>query len=126
MPQLVSCPALDCWQDATGRVLMTNPQAKTAERPDNDDPATALTVLKRLFPALAAVTIDEIRPAIRPIPGDGRPAVGETRVPGLWLGCTHSGMTLAPLIGSVLADEISAGILHPTFSAYRPTRFNPF
>ena len=43
----------------------------------------------------------------RPIPRDGLPLVGRAdKVAGLYVAVTHSGITLAPLIGRLVAEEI--------------------
>jgi glycine/D-amino acid oxidase-like deaminating enzyme len=65
------------------------------------------------------------RLCIRPLPVDGHPVVG--RVPALdnaYLAVTHSGMTLAPLLGRLIADEIIGGDV-PELQPYRPARFAP-
>jgi glycine/D-amino acid oxidase-like deaminating enzyme len=59
----------------------------------------------------------------RPVPGDGHPVVGRVGA-RTWLAFSHSGATLGPLLGALLADDLSAdgevgGFLDP----YRPTRF---
>ena len=43
-------------------------------------------------------------------------------VPGLYLALSHSGMTLAPAIGAMLAAEILTGAVDPRIAAYAPGR----
>ena len=60
----------------------------------------------------------------RPMPADGRSIVG--RLPdcdNLFVAVTHSGITLAPAIGAVLADEITGGPASPLLQEFRPDRF---
>ncbi len=60
----------------------------------------------------------------RPMPADGRSIVG--RLPGcenLFVAVTHSGITLAPAIGALLADEITGGPASPLLREFRPDRF---
>ena len=60
----------------------------------------------------------------RPMPADGRSIVG--RLPGcenLFVAVTHSGITLAPAIGALLADEITGGSVSPLLREFRPDRF---
>ena len=60
----------------------------------------------------------------RPMPADGRSIVGH--LPGcgnLIVAVTHSGITLAPAIGALLADEITGGPASPLLQEFRPDRF---
>ena len=48
------------------------------------------------------------------------------RVPGFanaWMLATHSGMTLGPLLGRLIADEIVGGAPSPMLAPFRPDRF---
>jgi glycine/D-amino acid oxidase-like deaminating enzyme len=61
---------------------------------------------------------------VRSIPADGLPVVG--RVPGtggLYAVATHSGFTLAILLGRLVADEIVTGRIAPELAPFRPERF---
>lgn len=76
-----------------------------------------------VVPALAAAAIVGVRAVSRPIPGDGFPSVGALDdVPGYYEAIAHSGITLAAVIGEVLAQEISGGGVSPLISPYRPGR----
>ncbi len=60
----------------------------------------------------------------RPMPADGRSIVG--KLPGcgnLFVAVTHSGITLAPAVGTLLADEIAEGSTSPLLRGFRPDRF---
>ena len=46
-----------------------------------------------------------------------------TGVPGYYEAVTHSGVTLGPLLGRLLAREILEGEVDPLLSSYRPDRF---
>ena len=75
-------------------------------------------------PVLAAAQPVEAVIAPRPIPADGYPSVGGVpEIPGYFEAITHSGVTLAPLIGRVLAAEILGQPPDPLFAPYRPDRF---
>lgn len=61
---------------------------------------------------------------VRPIPADGLPRVGAVAsVPGYYDAVMHSGGTLGPLIGRILADEILTGETDDILSTFRPDRF---
>ena len=62
--------------------------------------------------------------APRPMPADGYPSVGSVPgIPGYFEAITHSGVTLAPLIGRALAAEILGHPPDPLFAPFRPNRF---
>lgn len=62
---------------------------------------------------------------LKPVPGDGEPVVGELKkVPGCFVAFTHSGATLALILGELLSDEILHGVQHPMLATFRPERFN--
>jgi glycine/D-amino acid oxidase-like deaminating enzyme len=77
----------------------------------------------RVLPGLAGVGLEAARIGVRPIPGDGYPLVGP--VPGaggLYVVCTHSGVTLGPLLGRLLAEEMVSGVVDPRLSPFRAER----
>jgi glycine/D-amino acid oxidase-like deaminating enzyme len=76
------------------------------------------------LPALAGAAVVGARAVSRPIPGDGFPSVGAfDDVPGYYEAVSHSGITLAAVIGEVLAQEITDGEISPLIRPYRPSRF---
>ena len=61
---------------------------------------------------------------VRPVPKDGRSCVGAvSTVPGYYEAVTHSGVTLGPLIGRLLAQEILTGEVEALISPFHPDRF---
>ncbi len=61
----------------------------------------------------------------KPVPGDGEPVLGPLGdVRGLHVAFTHSGATLAMIIGELLAYEITTGEPHPLLAPFRPDRFS--
>lgn len=61
----------------------------------------------------------------RPMPQDGYPAMGVTpEAPNLYIALTHSGVTLAPVLSQLVAQEICDGIpADAVLGPYRPQRF---
>ena len=59
----------------------------------------------------------------KPMPKDGFPILGYV-VPGLYSAVTHSGMTLCPLIGQLVAVEVIEQVSLDILNDYRPTRFD--
>lgn len=59
----------------------------------------------------------------RPTPADGFPAIGRMAgTDGLHVAVMHSGVTLAPLVGELLAREIAEGHRDPDLAPYDPGR----
>lgn len=67
---------------------------------------------------------DSWKIGLKPIPGDGEPVIGELEsVPGCYVVFTHSGATLALIVGEIVAEEILSGVRHPMLTSFRPARF---
>ncbi len=65
-----------------------------------------------------------IKIGTRPVPIDGFPVVGEVdRHQGVFVAVMHSGVTLAPLIGQLLASEMLETSKSPLLESFRPNRF---
>ncbi|MFJ5308386.1 NAD(P)/FAD-dependent oxidoreductase [Streptomyces sp. NPDC088350] len=78
----------------------------------------------RVVPELGDSRIAETRVANRPIPADGFPSVGAVpSVPGYYEAVSHSGITLGPVIGRLLASEILGGERDEMLADFRPERF---
>ena len=81
------------------------------------------------LPSLAGARAITVPVGYRPMPLDGYPVLGfpapvsgET-APNVYIALTHSGVTLAPLIGELAAIEIVDGVRVESLSPYRPERF---
>ena len=91
-----------------------------------EDPLCAelLKRARRLLPALEEAEVVEARFGVRPVPADGHSCVGAlSAIPGYFEAVTHSGITLGPLIGRLLAREILTGEVDPLIAPFRPDRF---
>lgn len=79
---------------------------------------------RRVIPELGGFRIAETRISNRPIPADGFPSVGAVpSVPGYYEAVSHSGITLGPVIGRLLASEILSGQRPAMLADFRPERF---
>jgi glycine/D-amino acid oxidase-like deaminating enzyme len=79
---------------------------------------------RRVVPALDRARVEAARVGIRPMPKDGLPCVGAvSAVPGYYEAVTHSGVTLGPLVGRLLAREVLTGEVEATIAPFRPERF---
>lgn len=93
--------------------------------PEVDDPnADAKRVLSNLQSVLRGTedcAIENITLRERPMPADGRPAIGPIGPQGLYVVSTHSGMTLAPVIAEMVTAEVN-GTPDARLDPYRPGR----
>lgn len=79
---------------------------------------------REVVPALENAEVAEVKVGTRPVPEDGYPCVGAVPgVAGYYEAVTHSGVTLGPLIGRLLAREVLDGEVAPLLAPYRPGRF---
>ncbi len=93
-----------------------------------EDPITIadriLGHLKHCLPTIENLEIDHVMVGKRPVPQDGFPAVGFVEeIEGLYLASMHSGITLAPIIGSLAAGEILNRDKADLLKSFRPARF---
>ena len=78
----------------------------------------------RFLPPLAGAGIEQVTLGYRVMPIDEYPILGfAEKHPNLYVAATHSGVTLAPIIGELAAIEILDGVRRPEFEPYRPSRF---
>ena len=92
------------------------------------DPAELAGLLqesaRRVLPGLGDSRVIQTRISNRPIPADGFPSVGAVpSVPGYYEAVSHSGITLGPVLGRLLASEVLSGQRDPMLADFRPERF---
>jgi glycine/D-amino acid oxidase-like deaminating enzyme len=82
-----------------------------------------LTAAADVVPALRHSRIERTRVGVRPIPHDGLPVVG--LLPGLqnlYVAVTHSGVTLALILGRLIALEVALHSPQRVLAPFRPER----
>lgn len=138
---ILAAPGVDLRPAPDGRVVsiswpvdaMLPPDAEgAADTKDAADPARrADPALERelhrlgreVFTPLRAAGMAGVRLGVRPVPADGLPLVGcAAATPGLYTVVTHSGVTLAPALGLLAAQEIVGGTACAELADYRPDR----
>lgn len=120
--RMLATDGLHGWQGRDGRFLIGASFGGDGADGDAEDLARGLVArLAERIPATAGATVERQTVRVRPMPADGRPAVGRVGPEGLWMVSTHSGMTLAPVLAEVLAREIAGGT-DPRLDPYRPDR----
>jgi glycine/D-amino acid oxidase-like deaminating enzyme len=118
-------PAVHLRQRADGSVLVGEGTQETpATDPGLAHARALLSQAARCFPVLAGAGVDKWWLAWRAMPSDRLPIVG--RLPwleGLYLAVSHSGVTLAPVLGRLIAGEVAAGSADGLLAPFRPARF---
>ncbi len=80
--------------------------------------------LRKRLPGVENLRIERVQLGTRPVPLDGYPAVGmPASLPGLYVVTTHSGITLAPLLGRLVTEELVECRRSVLLSTYHPDRF---
>jgi glycine/D-amino acid oxidase-like deaminating enzyme len=126
---LLHTPHINLRPDGPGYALLHHgsvDERLTDDFAGKEDPLCAelLERALRLLPALEGAEVVEARFGMRPVPADGHSCVGGlTRIPGYYEAVTHSGVTLGPLLGRLLAREILTGEVDPLVAPFRPDRF---
>ncbi len=83
-----------------------------------------LDKIKAFLPGAQAVALDHVTLGFRPMPTDALPIVGA--VPGatdVYVAVTHSGVTLAPILGDYVRREVLGEQKVDALTPYRPGRF---
>jgi len=83
-----------------------------------------LAIAQKFVPQLETIELEQVVIGWRPLPHDERPVVGHVKnIPGAYLATMHSGVTLAPIIGELVAMELLDGTETNLLTDFRPKRF---
>ena len=123
---VIYAPTMHLRQQADGRMLVGESWAMEAEDTDLSL-ARGQRMLEQaaaFLPELAQAHVETMKLGVRPMPEDELPIVGPVPgTSGFYIAVTHSGVTLAPLIGQLVAQEVTSGQLSPLLAEYRIERF---
>ena len=123
-------PEVNIRPDGAGRLMMAS--AKTDGATSLQEPAGAssppamalMSAAARLIPALGEMRPEAARTTLRSIPSDDVAVLGTfPHVENYYLCVTHSGVTLAPILGKLVAEEVALGRAPMDLDSFRPTRF---
>jgi glycine/D-amino acid oxidase-like deaminating enzyme len=126
---LLHTPRINVRPDGPGYVLLHHDSVDerlTDDFAGTEDPLCAelLERARLVLPALEEAELVEARFGMRPVPADGHSCVGAlSAIPGYYEAVTHSGVTLGPLLGRLLAREILTGEVDPLIAPFRADRF---
>ena len=85
--------------------------------------ARMLGAAQRFVPGLAEAVIEDVYIGWRPLPIDGHPVLGRNPArPDVYVAIMHSGVSLAPIVGQLVAHELGEDVTVDRLEAYRPTR----
>ncbi|WP_370569556.1 NAD(P)/FAD-dependent oxidoreductase [Erwinia sp. S38] len=122
-------PELNVRPEGGGRLLLQAPDLDHFANPtffptyDGFIGQEMLNRLHRLFDNTESAKIERITIGQRARPADGLPGIGfVTPYRRVYLMVTHSGMTLAPLLGKLAAEEILEGHRSALLNDYAPDR----
>lgn len=124
---VVFAPEIHFWQRTDGVIVA----GETFSGDHSGDNPAALADdivrrLRRMLPKARNLETDRVVQKTRPMPADGFPALGAPAgINGLYVAAMHSGVTLAPLIGKLVAEEILENQPAELLAPFRPSRFAP-
>lgn len=124
--RLLHTPRVNLRPDGPQRLLLNHGSVdeKLAAGDEEHFAEELLGRAREIIPLLADAGIEDVRAGTRPMPMDGFSCVGGVEdVPGYYEAVTHSGVTLGPLIGRLLAQDILTGEIDPLLPPFRPDRF---
>lgn len=138
--RIVAAPGVHLHQRLDGRLVLGEQEGapqneahaeRLKDRP-NSFPDTSfaemhanriLSVAEKFLPEIAGAEVENVFIGWRPLPLDGHPVVGlSPERPNVYMAITHSGVTLAPIIGESLAKEIISGAPTAALAPYRASR----
>ena len=85
--------------------------------------ARMLSVAQQFVPGLSEAVIEDAYIGWRPLPIDGHPVLGRNPDrPDVYVAIMHSGVSLAPIVGQLVAHELTEDETIDRLAPYRPTR----
>ena len=123
-------PEVHIRPDGAGRLMLHSHNgdnmASIKAPPDASSPLAMeiMSAATALLPTLGGMNPEATRTALRPIPSDDMSVLGTfPHAENYYICVTHSGVTLAPLLGRLVAEEVVHGQATMDLEPFRPTRF---
>ena len=125
--RVMHAPHVELRPDGPGRVVLHSREIDALIDPDSNLAELSHRLCRLagdVAPTLCDAELIEAMIAWRPVPVDGFPSVGRVDdLAGYYEAVTHSGITLGPIIGRLLTQEIIDGTVDTLIAPYRPSRF---
>jgi glycine/D-amino acid oxidase-like deaminating enzyme len=116
-------PGFSIRQNPDGRIV-TGGSVEGKEGAPGDQGVELLQGAAQYIPRLHGASVESVTVGHRVLPKDGYPILGfAQKYKNLYIAATHSGMTLAPIIGQLASIEILDGTTVDLLAPYRPARF---
>ncbi len=128
----VHAPDVNIRPDGAGRLMLRSNEGDESATFDMPRDPTRPEVVKimdaarKLLPCLGNMKAEAVRIALRSIPADDLTVIGTMPgVDGYYVCMTHSGVTLAPILGELAANEITNSNIATSLDLepFRPDRF---
>lgn len=138
--RVVAAPGVHMHQRDDGRIVVGEQDgapegaahARRLEGRPNDFPSALIAqqhgermlgVVRRFLPAAAAARVEAAYIGWRPLPVDGHPVLGASPTRrDVYLAIMHSGVSLAPVVGQLVAHELVEEDALERLAPYRPSR----
>ena len=123
--RVVLSPGAHMKQKLDGRIVAgAGFGAGPVTTPSREEAQKVLDLGTKYLPELSKSSLERVTLGYRPLPRDGFPILGFSEgAPDIYLAVTHSGVTLAPVIGRLAAVEILEGVRIDMLEHYRYRRF---
>jgi glycine/D-amino acid oxidase-like deaminating enzyme len=138
--RIVVAPGIHMHQRDDGRIVLGeqsdaplghSDDNRLASRPNNfphptiaaEHASRMLAIAIKYLPAIEGAEMEHMYIGWRPLPLDGHPVIGSSPVhPNVYLAIMHSGVSLAPLVGQLTAQELLNDTRLELLAEYRPER----
>jgi glycine/D-amino acid oxidase-like deaminating enzyme len=126
--RVVLAPGTHFKQALDGRIVAGGPIVAGAGTAITEASVEQAEEIRRLLatflPQSKDVPVEQVTLGYRVMPEDEYPILGFAEAcPNLYVAATHSGVTLAPLVGQLASLEILDGVQVQALTPYRPSRF---
>jgi glycine/D-amino acid oxidase-like deaminating enzyme len=129
LTRVVHAPGVHLRPDPTGGLMLGAEDldglaTESGSLPSMHVAAPLLERARGVFPAARDVKLVAVKVGVRPMPADGVSIVGPVSdLRNLWVAVTHSAVTVGPLLGRLVAEEMTGGPASPLLEPFRPDRF---
>jgi len=125
--RVMHAPRVHMRPDGGGLIALHHSDADAGIARDESPNEWSKELLRRAteyVPAMASAQLSRWSVTTRPIPADEHTSAGlVSTIPGYAEVVTHSGITLGPLLGSLVARELLTGEANSLLAPFRPDRF---